>query len=66
MKIETKYNYEKVWCETQEADLLKVLEEEIGKEGAAGTLEYIKSAIKDGKSISVGDCKFRLKGSADV
>ncbi|ADN08569.1 hypothetical protein [Sulfurimonas autotrophica] len=62
MKIETRYNYEKVWTLTQEKDLLKIIEEEVGSsDGAQGTLVYIKEAIKNGKEISVGTCKFRLQ-----
>ena len=61
MNIETKYNYEKEWRETSQKDLLKIIEEEVGDAGVEGTLLYIKEAIKSGKSIGVGDCKFRLK-----
>ena len=59
MKIETKYSYEKIWQITQEKDLLKIIEEEVGNADAQGTLEYIKEAIKNSKEINVGSCKFR-------
>lgn len=61
MKIETQYHYEKVWNETNEKDLLKIIEEEVGNADPQGTLEYIKSVIKTGKVITVGSCKFRAK-----
>ncbi|SFV55330.1 hypothetical protein MNB_SM-6-1541 [hydrothermal vent metagenome] len=61
MKIETKYNYEKLFTLTQESDLLKIIEEEVGEAGAEGTLAYIKEAIKSGKTIAVGSCKIRIK-----
>ncbi|MEA2100931.1 MAG: hypothetical protein U9P72_12465 [Campylobacterota bacterium] len=61
MKIQTQYNYEKIWTDTKEDDLLKIIEEEVGDADSKGTLIYIKEAIKNGKSISVGSCKFRLK-----
>jgi len=61
MKIETKYNYEKTWQLTNEKDLLKMIEEEIGALGAEGTLQYIKATLKNGKELSVGSCKFRMK-----
>ena len=59
MKIETKYNYEKVWTLTLEKDLLKIISEEVGDADPVGTLLYIKETVKMGKVISVGDCKFR-------
>ncbi|QOY53402.1 hypothetical protein HUE88_01640 [Candidatus Sulfurimonas baltica] len=62
MKIETQYTYEKIWTTTNEADLLRMIEEETGSaDTAKGTLAYIKEAVKAGKTISVGDCKFREK-----
>ncbi len=59
MKIQTKYNYEKIWTITGEVDLLKIIEEEIGDADPKGTLLYIKESIKNGKIISVGSCKFK-------
>lgn len=61
MKIQTQYNYEKIWTTTNEADLLKIIEEEIGDADPKGTLSYIKEAIKGGKTISVGSCRFRVQ-----
>lgn len=59
MNILTQYNYEKTWTKTQEKDLLKIIEEEVGDADPAGTLLYIKEAIKNSKVISVGSCKFK-------
>lgn len=59
MKIQTQFIYEKTWTTTNEADLLRVIEEEIGDADPKGTLSYIKQAIKAGKVITVGDCRFR-------
>ena len=61
MKIETKYNYEKVWTLTQEKDLLKIITEEVGDADLSATLLYIKESIKNGKELGVGSCKFRKK-----
>lgn len=60
MKLETKYNYEKIWRYTSNDDLLKIIEEEIGDADPKGTLSYVKDSVKKGKTISVGECKFRL------
>lgn len=59
MKIETQYNYEKTWKITDEDDLLKIIAEEVGDADPKGTLEYIKEAIKTGKVILVGSCRFK-------
>ncbi len=61
MIIQTKYNYEKTWTDTQEDDLLKIIEEEIGSADPKGTLIYIEETVKNTKTISVGSCSFRLK-----
>lgn len=61
MKIQTQYSYEKSWTDTLEKDLLRIIEEEIGDADPEGTLLYVKEAIKNGKVITVGSCKFRKK-----
>jgi hypothetical protein len=59
MKIQTQYHYEKTWTTTEEKDLLKIIEEEVGDADPEGILMYVKEAIKGGKIISVGSCKFK-------
>ena len=61
MIIQTKYNYEKIWTDTNEKDILRIICEEIGDVDTKGTFDYIKEVCKKGKVISVGDCKFRAK-----
>ncbi len=66
MKIQTQYSYEKIWTDTNENNLLRIIEEEVGDADPKGTLSYIRETIKSGKTISVGSCKFKLKGSDNV
>ena len=61
MNIQTQYSYEKTWTDTKETDLLRIIEEELGEADSEGTLSYVKDAIKNGKTISVGSCRFRKK-----
>ncbi|PHS57518.1 MAG: hypothetical protein COB17_05935 [Sulfurimonas sp.] len=61
MQIQTQYNYEKTWTTTNETDLLRIIEEEIGDADPKATLVYVKEAIKDGKTITVGSCRFKKK-----
>ena len=60
MNIQTQYNYEKIWTNTDEKDLLHIIEEEIGDADPKGTLLYVKEAIKNGKILSIGECRFRM------
>ena len=60
MKIQTRYNYEKLWAPTSQKDIFKIIEEEVGNADIEGVYSYIKEAIKGGKEISVGSCKFRI------
>ncbi len=64
MQIQTQYSYEKTWSTTNEADLLKIIAEEVGDADPEGTLKYVKEVIKTGKIMRVGSCKFREKKEA--
>ena len=59
MQIQTQYSYEKNWTLTNEKDLLRMIEEEIGDADAKGVLIYIKDAVSEGKIVTIGSCKFR-------
>ena len=61
MNIQTQYSYEKTWSKTNEKDLLRIIEEEIGDADPKGTLSYVKEVVKNGKVITLGTCKFRLE-----
>ena len=63
MKIQTQYTYETIWTDTKEDDLLKIIEDEVGDADPKGTLSYVKEAIKDGKTITVGSCRFKMKNN---
>lgn len=61
MKILTQYIYEKQWRPTSEADALRIIEEEIGDADPKGTWSYVKSAIEEGKTVTVGECRFKAE-----
>ena len=61
MIIQTQYSYEKIWTDTEEKELLRIIEEEIGSADPKGTLTYVKVSVEAGKTISVGSCKFKKK-----
>jgi len=58
MELYTKYSYEKKWSKTNEKDALRMIVEEMPETDAQGTLIYIMSEIKKGKTITLGDCRF--------
>lgn len=59
MKIVTQYHYEKIWKETTKEELLRIIKEEVGDVGAEGTLKYINEVCANGKTITVGSCRFK-------
>jgi hypothetical protein len=61
MKLETKYNYEKIWSVTSEEDALKIIAQEVGDADVKGTLTYIKEVLSQGRELRVGSCTFRRK-----
>jgi len=57
--IYTQYVYEKTWSKTSQKDALRIIEEEMPDADAQGTLKYILSEIQKGKTITLGECRFR-------
>jgi len=60
MDILTQYSYEKKWSKTSEKEALRMIEEEMPETDAKGTLMYIMAEIKKGKTVTLGDCRFKL------
>jgi hypothetical protein len=59
MDILTQYSYEKKWLKTTEKEALRMIEEEMPETDAEGTLRYILAEIKKGKTVTLGDCRFK-------
>ena len=59
MDILTQYSYEKKWLKTTEEEALRMIEEEMPETDAEGTLRYILAEIKKGKTVTLGDCRFK-------
>jgi hypothetical protein len=59
MELYTQYSYEKKWSKTTHKEALRMIEEEMPETDAPGTLSYIMGEIKKGKTITLGDCRFR-------
>ena len=59
MDIYTQYTYEKKWMKTSQKDALRMIEEEMPDTDAQGTLKYILFEIQKGKTVTLGECRFR-------
>ena len=59
MELYTQYIYEKKWQKTSQKDALRMISEEMPDTDAEGTLKYILSEIQKGKTITLGECRFR-------
>ena len=57
--IYTQYTYEKKWMKTSQKDALRMIVEEMPDTDAQGTLKYILSEIQKGKTVTLGECRFR-------
>jgi hypothetical protein len=58
MDLYTRYSYEKKWSKTTEKEALRMIVEEMPQTDAQGTLSYIMAALKKGKTVTLGDCRF--------
>ena len=59
MEIYTQYIYEKKWSIVSQKEALRMISEEMPQCDAEGTLSYILSEIKKGKTITLGECRFK-------
>ena len=59
MEIYTQYTYEKKWLKTSQKDALRMINEEMPETDAEGTLKYILSEIAKGKTVTLGECRFK-------
>jgi hypothetical protein len=63
VELYTQYTYEKKWQKTSQKDALRMIAEEMPDTDAEGTLKYILSEIQKGKTITLGECRFRATSS---
>ena len=59
MDLYTQYTYEKKWSKTTEKEALHIIAEEMPETDVHGTLIYILAELKKGKTITLGDCRFK-------
>ena len=59
MTLYTQYIYEKKWTKTSQKEALCMINEEMPEADAEGTLAYILSEISKGKTVTLGECRFK-------
>ncbi|MCF6245496.1 MAG: hypothetical protein L3J43_10740 [Sulfurovum sp.] len=59
MELLTQYTYEKKWTKTSYKDALRMIAEEMPEADADGTLTYILAEVSKGKTITLGECRFK-------
>ena len=59
MMLYTQYTYEKKWTKTSEKEALRMINEEMPEADAEGTLSYILAEIAKGKTITLGESRFK-------
>jgi len=55
----TQFLYEKIWTKVDDKEAMRLIDDEMKMGDAKGTLAYVKSATQNGKSITVGECRFK-------
>jgi hypothetical protein len=61
MIILTQFINEKRWVATSTQDALKIIQDEMPQTDAKATLDYIISQIQNGKTITFGECRFKIQ-----
>ena len=59
VELYTQYIYEKKWQKTSQKDALRIIQEEMPETDAQSTLTYILGEIQKGKTVTLGECRFR-------
>ena len=60
LKLLTRFVNEKRWVPTRREDALRLIKEEMPQTDAEATLRYIESEVKQGKTVTLGTCSFKL------
>lgn len=61
MHLLTQFTYEKKWSKTSKEEALNIIEKEMPETDVEATFKYILKEIEKGKTITLGDCRFKLE-----
>ena len=66
MQILTRLPHEKQWSPTTKQEALRLISEEMPDTDPEGTLAYILSQIAKGKSVTLGECRFKFSNKKEI
>lgn len=61
LEILTQYTYEKKWSKTSKHEGMNIIEKEMPETDVEATWEYILAEVKKGKTVTLGDCRFKIE-----
>lgn len=64
MKFLTQFYYEKTWTKASEKEVLRLIQEEFPDIPPEGTFAHIEAECKKGKTVTVGQCRFKEEKSS--
>ena len=59
MKFLTQFYYEKTWSKASAKEVLRLIQDEFPDIPAEPTFEYVQTECKKGKTIAIGECRFK-------
>jgi len=65
MQLLTQFTYEKKWSKTSKEEAFNIIEREMPETDVEGTWKYILREIEKGKTITLGDCRFKLASDVE-
>ena len=60
MKFLTQFYYEKIWSKVSAKEVLRLIQDEFPEVPAESTYEYVETECKKGKTITIGECRFKI------
>ncbi|WP_345969795.1 MULTISPECIES: hypothetical protein [Sulfurimonas] len=63
LRLLTCFVKETRWVPTRREDALRIISEEMGGADPEGILAYVLEATKEGKTVTVGECRFRQEAT---
>jgi len=58
-KFLTQFYYEKIWTQVNEKEVLRLIGDEFPDVPAQETFTYVEKECKKGKTIAIGECRFK-------
>jgi hypothetical protein len=60
-QLMTQFVYETRWTKVSDEEAIRLINDEMKESDGAGILKYVKEAGRNGKVITIGECRFKLE-----